>query len=106
MSRYIRNKVLAKLNPNGTRGTGYYKGVKYPEIPLSPDDIYVYAQEGDRFDSIANEYYNDSSLWWIISTANSSLPQDSYYLPLGSQIRIPFNVSAIQSSFYKLNGLT
>ena len=77
MGRYTRNKVLTKVNPNGTRGIRYYRGVKYPEIALSPDDIYVYAEEGDRFDILSNNYYSDSSLWWIISSANPSLPQDS-----------------------------
>jgi phage tail protein X len=104
MGRYTRNKVLTKVNPNGTRGIRYYKGVKYPEIALSPDDIYVYAEEGDRFDILSNNYYSDSSLWWIISSANPSLPQDSYFLPLGVQIRIPTNIGAIQSAYNNLNG--
>jgi phage tail protein X len=103
MGRYTRNKILTKTNPNGTRGIRYYKGVKYPEISLSPNDIYIYAEEGDRFDIIANNYYNDSSLWWIISSANPSLSKDSYYLPLGVQIRIPNNIDAIQSAYNKLN---
>ena len=31
-----------------------YKGTtKYPDIPLSFDDIYVYTDEGDRFDILA-----------------------------------------------------
>ena len=105
MGRYTRNKIISKLNSNGVRGTRYYRGVKYPSIPLSPNDIYVYAQEGDRFDQIANQYYNDSSLWWVISIANPTLPQDSYYLPLGVQIRIPSNVASIQSSYNILNNL-
>ena len=104
MGRYTRNRVLTKVNPNGTRGIRYYRGVKYPEIALSPDDIYVYAEEGDRFDILSNNYYSDSSLWWIISSANPSLPQDSYFLPLGIQIRIPTNIGAIQSAYNNLNG--
>ena len=103
MGRYTRDKVLTKTDPNGTRGIRYYRGVKYPEIALSPDDIYVYAEAGDRFDILANEYYSDPSLWWIISTANGSFPQDTYYLPLGIQIRIPNNIGAIQSAYNKLN---
>ena len=104
MGRYTRNRVLTKVDPNGTRGIRYYRGVKYPEIALSPDDIYVYAEEGDRFDILSNNYYSDSSLWWIISSANPSLPQDSYFLPLGVQIRIPTNIGAIQSAYNNLNG--
>jgi hypothetical protein len=105
MNRYQRDKILSKNKINGTRGIRYYRGVKYPEIPLSPDDIYVYAESGDRFDILANSYYGDSTLWWIISTANNFLSQDSYYIPLGVQIRIPINTSVIQSSFNNLNSL-
>ena len=98
MKRYQDIKIIN--NPKGKR---YYGTTKYPEIPLSLEDIYVYTTQADRFDLLAQQYYNDSSLWWIISTANSSLPQNSYYLPLGVQIRIPQNVGAIQISFEKLN---
>lgn len=63
--------------------------VKYPPIPLDPSDIYVYTNRGDRYDLLANVYYEDSSLWWIISIANSSYQQDSIIPPIGKQIRIP-----------------
>ena len=66
-------------------------------------DIYVYAEQGDRYDQLALQYYGDPSLWWIISIANSSLSQNSYYPPLGVQIRIPQNIGAIQISFENLN---
>jgi len=105
MNRYQRDKILSKNKLNGIRGVRFYKGVKYPSIPFSSDDIYVYAESGDRFDILANSYYGDSTLWWIISTANNFLSQDSYYIPLGVQIRIPNNISAIQSSFNVLNNL-
>ena len=39
----------------------------------------------------------------IISTANENLPQNSYYLPLAQQIRIPQNTGAIISSYNELN---
>ena len=103
MGRYTRDKILTKTDPNGTRGIRYYRGVKYPEIALSPDDIYVYAEEGDRFDILAQQYYGNSSLWWIITTANDFLKQDSYFLPLGVQIRIPTSIGAIQAEYDLLN---
>lgn len=91
-----------------------YQTVRYPEIPLTSDDIYVYTSQGDRFDVLANVYYKDSSLWWIISTANtatagttlpSDLSQDSLIIPEGMQIRIPANFIAALNSFKFLNGL-
>ena len=89
-----------------------YATSRYPEVPLSNDDIYVYTTDGDRFDTLANQFYKDSSLWWIISIANtavagtslpSDLPQDSLLIPQGSQIRIPANYTSIVNEFKKIN---
>lgn len=91
-----------------------YRTTRYPEIPLSNDDIYVYTTAGDRYDILANQYYKDSSLWWIISIANTavagtSLPsdfsQDSLLVPEGSQIRIPANYASVISLFNSFNSL-
>jgi len=91
-----------------------YQTTKYPEIPLTDNDIYVYTTQGDRFDILANQYYGDQSLWWIISIANtavagtslpSDLPQDSLVIPEGLQIRIPANYVEVLSSYRILNSL-
>ena len=98
MSRYQTSSNLK------TAGGKRYKGTtKYPTIPLSFEDIYVYSTQGDRFDILAQQYYGDSSLWWIISSANSDLAQNSYYIPEGTQIRIPQNTTQILSLFDNLN---
>ena len=89
-----------------------YMTTRYPEIPLNNDDIYVYTTAGDRYDTLANQYYKDSSLWWIISIANtavagtslpSDLPQDSLLIPQGSQIRIPADYISIVEAFQNIN---
>jgi len=80
-----------------------YRTVKYPEIPLNEDDIYVTTVQGDRFDVLANQYYQDETLWWIISTANDSLPQNSLIIPEGIQLRIPSNPSNIINNYNTLN---
>lgn len=94
INRYKNTPILKTSS-----GTRYYKDVKYPQIPLSVTDIYVISTDGDRFDLLAAQYYSDSSLWWVISIANDQLPQNSLYIPKGSQIRIPINPSDIVSSF-------
>lgn len=100
MRRYENTEILQTDN-----NKRYYGTTKYPEIPLLFSDIYVYTTQGDRFDVLAQQYYNDSSLWWIISSANSDLPQNSYYIPEGQQIRIPQNIGSVISSFKALNGV-
>ena len=99
MSRYTTIRTTSNKTPQGLGGKYYYRGVKYPPIPIELSDTYVYTEEGDRFDILAQQYYGDSSLWWIISSANQFLKQDSYYIPLGIQIRIPSNVGAIIANY-------
>ena len=40
-----------------------YQTTRYPEVPLSDQDIYLYTTQGDRFDTLALAYYEDQSLW-------------------------------------------
>jgi hypothetical protein len=101
MSRYTSISTITTLDNPKRR----YSMVKYPEISLDFSDIYVYTTRGDRYDILARIYYNDSSLWWIISIANPNLPQDSLIPPFGIQIRIPSanRVFEIQAQFDALN---
>jgi len=70
---------------------------------LDFSDIYVYSTIGDRFDTLALQYYGDSTLWWVISTANYNLPQNSYFIPEGYQLRIPANISRIIAQYNAVN---
>ena len=103
MGRYSPINQVNRVRQNATTGVRMSMGNKYPQVPLTQEDTYVYASEGDRFDTLAQQYYGDSTMWWIISIANESLKQNSYYLPLGVQIRIPANVAEIMSNYSKLN---
>jgi hypothetical protein len=98
MNRYQNIPII-----KNSEGTRYYRDNKYPRVPLSVNDIYVETTIGDRFDLLALQYYNDPSFWWIISIANETLPQNSLYIPVGSQIRIPVNVSNIITTYNVIN---
>lgn len=98
MDRYQKIKTLT-----GPKGQSYYKNAFYPVIPFSSQDIYVITGVGDRFDILAEQYYGDSTLWWVISCANDFLPQNSLIPPVGTQIRIPININTIISTFNQLN---
>ena len=85
-------------------GKEVYVTSRYPEVPLSENDIYVYTSIGDRFDTLAQQFYKDSSLWWIISIANTDkLNQGSLIIPEGIQIRIPYNPQGVISAFNLIN---
>ena len=98
MNRYQNIRIIKTDNkPN-------YQTTRYPEVPLSDGDIYVYTTQGDRFDILANQYYGDQSLWWIISIANTDkVNQSTLVIPEGLQIRIPANYSIIIQDFNVIN---
>jgi hypothetical protein len=58
MNRY-QNIPVIKINQKPV-----YRTVKYPEIPLDENDIYVTTVQGDRFDVLASQYFQDETLWW------------------------------------------
>lgn len=99
MNRYQYIQIEKDL----TTKVRYYRDNKYPVIPLSDGDIYVITATGDRYDLLANQYYGDQTLWWIISMANSLLPQNSIFIPVGTQLRIPQNINGILTSYNNLN---
>ena len=68
MAKRFSNKEILKTQ----EGVRYYPNVIYPEVPVTEDDTYVIATDGDRYDTLAQQFYNDSSLWWVIASANVS----------------------------------
>ena len=81
-----------------------YNTTLYSNVPQSNSDIYVITQAGDRLDNLSFEFYNDVQFWWIIAAANpNKIRKDSYYVPLGEQIRIPSNPSQYVNTFVGFN---
>jgi nucleoid-associated protein YgaU len=66
----------------------------YPDIPESIYDTYVATETGDRLDTLATQFYNDATLWWIIAAANKI-----HTAPIGFKdgtvLRIPTNYKDI-----------
>ena len=98
MNRYQNIPVIKSLS-----GKQMYATSRYPEIPLSENDIYVYTSQGDRYDLLALQYYGDASLWWIISAANPNIDLMTLVIPEGVQIRIPNNFSQTVNTFSTIN---
>tara|TARA_Y100000004_G_scaffold121734_1_gene136896 strand:+ start:235 stop:537 length:303 start_codon:yes stop_codon:yes gene_type:complete len=94
--RKIKTRVLDRKR--------YYTTIKYPEIPLSVDDFYVITTIGDRLDNLANQFYEDVNLWWVITSANPDIiKRDSFMLEPGIEIRIPADLQTILENFDELN---
>jgi hypothetical protein len=94
--RYATNLIT----PNTKRK--YLGSVIYPKIKASDNDIYIISDSSDRLDILALKYYNDQSLWWIISVANN-LNDASYSIEAGKQLRIPSDLNKIINDFEKIN---
>lgn len=97
MNRYSSIPVI-----KNNKGIRYYRNNIYPDIPLTDQDLYVITTAGDRLDLLANDYYGDTSLYWIIASAND-LPGDSLIPPLGQQLRIPADVETIINNYISIN---
>ncbi len=97
MNRY--RDILLKQSKSGIR---YRKNVIFPVIKPSFNDIYVIATAGDRYDTLALEYYKDPQLWWVIASVNNS-KRDSLVVEPGKQLRIPSNIQAIKNQYRELN---
>ena len=96
-----RLKYISQIRKKKTRA---YRIIKYPEIPLSINDLYVVTTAGDRLDLLANQFYNDVRLWWVIANANRDIVRkDSYGLNPGLEIRIPSNITKILKDFENIN---
>lgn len=88
-SRYTYTRL--KKNKDGKR---VFKPTMYPKIPIRDSDIFIYPKFGDRLDNLAQKYYNDVSLWWIIAKANN-LDKAEIGLNVEKQIRIPMEIDII-----------
>lgn len=83
MNRYKNIKTATT-----DEGTEYKVNPIYPEIPVHEDDLYVITSAGDRYDTLAHQFYQDASLWWIIASVNTS-ERASLNVQPGVQLRIP-----------------
>ena len=92
-SRYENNETY-KTDDNRT----VYNTRIYPNIPKKNSDIYVVSQTGDRLDSLANQFYSNSSLLWIIATANN-IHDASLSVTDGTVLRIPIDHNEIINNF-------
>ena len=91
-SRY-KEAVILKDND----GKRYYRPTVVRGIPLKDTDRFIYPVDGDRFDTLAQRFYGDSNLWWIIAKANN-INDGSIGLDPEKKIRIPIEIQPILDS--------
>ena len=92
ISRY--NEAVILKDNDGKR---YYRPTVVRGIPLKDTDRFIYPVDGDRFDTLAQRFYGDSNLWWIIAKANN-INDGSIGLKPEKRIRIPVEIQSILDS--------
>ena len=99
MASRLRTLKVKNINRKRT-----YRALKYPSMPRSSEDIYVITTDGDRLDLLANQFYQDVDMLWIIATANPGIiKRDTFNLTPGLEIRIPTDTQSIMQNFESLN---
>jgi len=92
MSRYERtpiDRVELSTKYKDRRGTiSKYNTTIYKEVEEKDSDVYLIAQEGDRLDNLAFEYYGDQRLWWFLANVNNL---SSMNVPAGTSLRVPIS---------------
>ena len=97
-NRYTYSKVL---KTNETK-KNYLESTIYPKIKATDSDLYIISTQGDRLDLLANQYYGDKNLWWVIAVANN-LNDASLSIEIGKQLRIPGNINTVLNDLEKIN---
>lgn len=96
MSRYQTSKQLK--SPKGKRRIST---VIIPPSPESDLDTYIEITSADRLDKIADQFYGDASLWWVIASSNG-LGKGTLIVEQNQLIRIP-SVTSIQDLISNTN---
>jgi hypothetical protein len=84
LRRYQQDFEILQTNT----GTRFYSTNFTSEVPRDIFEFKIISQDGDRFDSLAAQYYKDASKWWIIAKANN-LVNGTMMIPGGIQLIIP-----------------
>jgi hypothetical protein len=72
-----------------------YDSVLLPNVDANDTDIVVMTVQGDRLDLLANEYYEDPSMWWVIALKNDMTEID-LSMKEGIILRIPSRNEALE----------
>lgn len=90
MTRY--NNTLIRRDKNGER---YLSTQNRSTIPKLDTDILIIGKMGQTLTGLANQYYGDVNLWWVIARANPECFEGGINVKIGTEYRIPTDLSVI-----------
>lgn len=97
MRRYSTNAVQTRWD-----GKQVYKSTVYPTVKPAASDLLIIASETDHLDTLAQKYYGDPTLWWIIASVNN-VGKGRLSVEPGTQLRIPLDILPIINQLKSLN---
>jgi len=83
MSRYSTTSIIKDEEGKRKRSTTII-----PAIPSTAADTFIITTSTDRLDKLANTFYQDVTLWWVIAAANG-LGKGTLIVPANTRLRIP-----------------
>ena len=85
MSRYNTTTRLKRVGEKRKFATTII-----PTMPKNKADTYIQVTSAERLDKLAQTFYGDATLWWIIAVTNG-LGRGSLHVPIDTVLRIPAN---------------
>lgn len=98
MIRRLKNIPILKSK----EGVEYRENTIFPRISPDEDDIFIETVTGDRYDTLAHEFYNDENLWWLLAGADPEF-RGTLNIQPGRQMRIPPSPERIVREFREEN---
>jgi hypothetical protein len=89
-NRYENIKTILKTGKGKV-----YDSTLLSYVEPTDTDIVILTTMGDRLDLLANEYYGDSTMWWVIALKNNITDVD-LTMKGGIKLRIPSTQEAAQ----------
>ena len=89
MGRYSTTSKLRDKN-----GKRKFATTIVPIATGTGEDVYIETTSTDRLDKLAQIFYEDSTLWWIIAAANG-LGKGSMIVPQNTRLRIPDKITIL-----------
>lgn len=83
MSRYATTTINKTAD-----GKRYMQSLVIPVVPVTTQDLYIVTTSTERLDKLAETFYGDSTLWWIIATANG-IGKGTIVVAPETRLRIP-----------------
>jgi hypothetical protein len=97
-SRYQSTKQI-----RDSRNTRRAQTWIYAVPATTNEDTFIQTTTPDRLDNIANDFYSDPQLWWLIAAVNG-LGKGSLMVPENTKLRIPSAIN-IQELAIQINNI-